>query len=244
MTAPVVSTVDATRLFQEGREGVRGVYGLDLSVQPGEILGLSGMSGSGKSTALRLVAGIERPDVGTVAFDGHDIWTGTRGNTPRLPRAGYVMPVFQDPTSSLDPRWPVYRSLTEPMTVRNKMSKAERIDAARDLVARVGLEHMDVHSLPSQLSGGQCQRVAIVRALSGGPALLVADEPTASLDVTSAAGIMHLLRRTADAGTAIVIVSHDRRVLSALADRALRLEDGHVAPARATTPAHCPADKR
>ena len=86
-----------------------------------------------------------------------------------------------------------------------------------------------MHALPSQLSGGQCQRVAIVRALAGGPALLVADEPTASLDVTSAAGIMHLLRRTADAGTAIVVVSHDQRVLETLADRILRLEDGQVA---------------
>lgn len=233
----VVSTLAASRQYHSGPDGLRGVHGLDLTVDPGEIVGLAGLSGCGKSTALRLIAGIERPDSGSVFFDGHDIWAGVRGASPRLPRPGYVMPVFQDPSSSLDPRWPIFRSVTEPMTVRRRMSRAERIEAARELVARVGLEQLDVHSLPSQLSGGQCQRMAIVRALAGKPALLVADEPTASLDVTSAAGIMHLLRQTADAGTSIVIVSHDRRILSSLADQVLRLEHGHVVPSNSAASA-------
>ena len=225
---PVVRTVGASRVYQEGPHGVRGVCDFDVSVAPGEIVGLSGRSGSGKSTALRLVAAIERPDSGRVEFGGRDAWAGVGGASPHLPRTGYVMPVFQDPTSSLDPRWPIYRSVTEPMTVHRRLTRAERVDAARTLLENVGLDHVDVHALPSQLSGGQCQRVAIVRALAGGPALLVADEPTASLDVTSAAGIMHLLRRTADTGTAIVVVSHDRRVLATLADRIVRLENGQV----------------
>ena len=228
---PVVRTIAATRVYQEGPHGVRGVCDFDLSVAPGEIVGLSGRSGSGKSTALRLVSAIERPDSGRVEFGGRDVWAGVRGSSPQLPRTGYVMPVFQDPTSSLDPRWAIYRSVTEPMTVHRRLSRAERVAAARTMLEGVGLDHVDVHALPSQLSGGQCQRVAIVRALSGGPALLVADEPTASLDVTSAAGIMHLLRRTADAGTAIVVVSHDQRVLETLADRILRLENGQVVQA-------------
>ena len=231
MSAPVVRTVGATRVYREDPPGVRGVCDFDLSVAPGEVVGLSGRSGSGKSTALRLVAAIERPDSGRVEFGGRDAWAGARGASPRLPRTGYVMPVFQDPTSSLDPRWAIKRSVTEPMTVQRRLTRAERVSAARHLLDSVGLDHVDVHALPSQLSGGQCQRVAIVRALAGGPALLVADEPTASLDVTSAAGIMHLLRRTADAGTAIVIVSHDQRVLETLADRILRLENGQVVQA-------------
>lgn len=228
MNDPVVGTVKASRHYYEGADGFRGLRDLDLAVEPGEIVGLSGFSGCGKSTALRMIAGIERPDSGQVLFHGQDIWAGVRGHAPRLPRPGYVMPVFQDPTSSLDPRWPIYRSITEPMTVRRRMSRSDRISAARELVARVGLEHLEVDVLPSQLSGGQCQRVAIVRALAGQPALLVADEPTASLDVTSAAGIMRLLRDTADEGTSIVVVSHDRRILSSLADRVLPLVDGRV----------------
>ena len=206
MTTPVVQALDAGRLYEQGPHGVRGVHGLDLEVMPGEVVGLAGRSGSGKSTALRLLAGMERPDRGSITFGGQPAWNASRGRHPHLPRPGFVMPVFQDPANSLDPRWPVYRSVTEPLTVRHKMTRKQRIDRARELVCDVGLDQLDVTVLPSQLSGGQCQRVAIVRALAGNPALLVADEPTAALDVTSAAGIMHLLRRTADAGTAMIIV--------------------------------------
>ncbi|WGX99283.1 dipeptide/oligopeptide/nickel ABC transporter ATP-binding protein [Nocardioides sp. L-11A] len=225
-TDAVVRTVAATRLYQEDAQGIRGVRGLDLHVRPGETVGLSGLSGCGKSTALRLVAGIERPDSGSVLFGGVDVW-GTRRSRGRL-RPGYVMPVFQDPTSSLDARWPIWRSVTEPLTVGRRLARAERAELAQGLLAEVGLGHLDVHALPSQLSGGQCQRVAIARALAGRPALLVADEPTASLDVTSAAGILHVLRRTAASGTAVVIVSHDRRVLGALCDRTVRMAAGAV----------------
>lgn len=224
----VVRAVSATRLYSEDSETVRGVRHLDVTVEPGEVVGLSGLSGSGKSTALRLLSGMERPDSGRVEFAGRDAWEGVRGSAPRLPRRGFVMPIFQDPTSSLDPRWAIHRSVTEPMTVHRKMTRDQRVAVARDLLSEVGLGDLDVTCLPSQLSGGQCQRVAIVRALAGEPSLLVADEPTASLDVTSAAGVMHMLRRTADAGTAIVIVSHDRRVLRTLADKVVRLENGRV----------------
>lgn len=231
MTTPVVKALNAGRVYDQGPHGVRGVHGLNFEVMPGEVVGLAGRSGCGKSTALRLLAGMERPDRGSIDFGGKPAWNGSHRRHPNLPRPGFVMPVFQDPASSLDPRWPIYRSVTEPLTVRLKMTRKERIERAVELVCDVGLDQLDVTVLPSQLSGGQCQRVAIVRALAGNPALLVADEPTAALDVTSAAGIMHLLRNTADAGTAMIIVSHDRRILQALADRVVHLEDGHPVPA-------------
>lgn len=116
-----------------------------------------------------------------------------------------------------------------PLTVgRERMSSAERREVARQHLARVGLEHLDERSLPVQLSGGQAQRVAIVRAVAAEPALVVADEPTASLDVTTAAGVTRVLREAADLGIALVVVSHDQDRLAVMSDRLIRMEDGRV----------------
>ena len=150
------------------------------------------------------------------------------GNQTSAPR-GYVMPIFQDPLASLDSRWPVWRSITEPLTVRgSRMSKAERRELAREQLRQVALDNLDERLLPGQLSGGQAQRVAILRALVAQPALVVADEPTASLDVTTAAGVTRLLRESADLGIALVVVSHDQERLAVQCDRILRMEQGRV----------------
>ena len=212
-----------------GHEEVLAVDDVSLAVHPGEILGITGPSGCGKSTTLRLISGRERPDEGRVRMDGVDIWEGARRG-PRLPRPGFVMPVFQDPVASLNRRWPIWRSITEPLTVgRRRMSTEERRRIAREQMARVGLGHLDERALPSRLSGGQAQRVAIVRALVAEPSLVVADEPTAALDVTTAAGVTRVLREAADSlGIALVVVSHDRNFLAVLADRLVRMDHGRV----------------
>jgi peptide/nickel transport system ATP-binding protein len=138
------------------------------------------------------------------------------------------MPVFQDPVASLDRRWPIWRSITEPATVTRRLRHAERLRLARDALAQVSLGELDPHRLPGQLSVGQCQRVAIARALISRPALIVADEPTASLDVTTAAEIVDLLRLTRQSGVAIALVSHDEALLAAVADRIVRIRDGQT----------------
>jgi peptide/nickel transport system ATP-binding protein len=140
------------------------------------------------------------------------------------------MPVFQDPVASLDRRWPIWRSITEPATVTRHLSKQERLKLARDALAEVKLDELDPYRLPGQLSAGQCQRVAIARALIARPALIVADEPTASLDVTTAAEIVELLRHTRRSGVAIALVSHDEVLLAAVADRVVRVRDGQTEP--------------
>jgi peptide/nickel transport system ATP-binding protein len=141
------------------------------------------------------------------------------------------MPVFQDPVASLDRRWPIWRSITEPATVGRRLSRPERLQLARDALSRVRLDGLDLHRLPGQLSVGQCQRVAIARALITRPALIVADEPTAALDVTTAAEIVDLLRLARQSGVAIALVSHDEALLSAVADRIVRIRDGRTVPA-------------
>jgi peptide/nickel transport system ATP-binding protein len=219
-TPPVVTVDQVSVTYRSGSVAVQALRAASLTVHAGEIVGIAGPSGSGKSTLLRIAAGIEEPESGTVTFaDGR----------PAAPR-GYVMPVFQDPVASLDRRWPIWRSITEPATVSRHLGHQERLQLARDALAQVRLDQLDPHRLPGQLSVGQCQRVAIARALIARPALIVADEPTASLDVTTAAEIVDLLRLARQTGLAIALVSHDEALLAAVADRIVRIRDGRTAP--------------
>jgi peptide/nickel transport system ATP-binding protein len=219
--APAVVTVDrASVTYRSGAHPVRALRDASLTIRAGEIVGIAGPSGSGKSTLLRIASGTEAPATGSVSFAG-------QASVPQ----GYVMPVFQDPVASLDRRWPIWRTVTEPATVGRRLSRAQRLGLARDALAQVRLAGLDPYRLPGQLSVGQCQRVAIARALIAAPALIVADEPTASLDVTTAAEIVGLLRLARDSGAAIALVSHDEALLSAVADRVVRVRDGVTEPA-------------
>lgn len=223
-STPAVAIRDVTRTYATAGGALTAVDAVTLSVEPGEILGISGPSGSGKSTLLRLVAAMERPDRGDVSFNGVTAWPG-RARIARTPRPGYVMPVFQDPFASLDPRWPIWRTLTEPLTVRARHSRADLRATAQRWLDEARLDHIDLASCPGELSGGQCQRIAILRALIAQPALIVADEPTARQDVITAAAMGELLRRAAERGAAIIIVSHDGNWLGTLAHRTMRMPD-------------------
>ncbi|MGH9269454.1 MAG: ATP-binding cassette domain-containing protein [Acidimicrobiales bacterium] len=223
--ATVAELYDVSRTYRGARGDVAAVRGITLDACRGEILGVGGPSGSGKSTLLRLLAGIERPDRGTVSYGGLPAWSGW-ARAAAYPRPGYAMAVFQDPFASLDPRWPIWRLVSEPLTARRRGAHrpAERRAVAADWLARAGLGHLDPATRPGELSGGQCQRVAILRALVAEPALIVADEPTARQDVITAAAMAELLRDAATQGAAVVVVSHDARWLDSLAHRAVRLE--------------------
>jgi peptide/nickel transport system ATP-binding protein len=220
-TPPVVTIDRVSVSYRSGSSTIQALHDASLTVRSGEIVGIAGPSGSGKSTLLRIASGIEPPESGTVTFaDG-------QASAPR----GYVMPVFQDPVASLDRRWPIWRSITEPATVNERLSRPARLRLAGEALARVRLAGLDPHRRPGQLSVGQCQRVAIARALIARPALIIADEPTASLDVTTAAEIVDLLRLTRQSGLAIALVSHDEALLAAVADRIVRIRDGRTVPA-------------
>ncbi|MCW0215733.1 MAG: ATP-binding cassette domain-containing protein [Pseudonocardia sp.] len=225
---PVVAEVRAVSRSYRHRGGMTtAVDGADLTIRRGEIVGVLGRSGSGKSTLARLVGGMERPDSGTVVLDGHDLWATAALGRRRPLRPGYVMPVFQDPVASLDRRWALWRTLTEPLRARaERHSRRARRELAARALERVGLADIDVDRLPGSLSVGQAQRVAVARALVARPALLIADEPTASLDVSSAATITSLLREIADAGAALLVVSHDEPRLAGYADRILTMSSG------------------
>ncbi|MFV0534287.1 MAG: ABC transporter ATP-binding protein [Cumulibacter sp.] len=232
----VVARLDRVAKRYATRHGVHtAVAGIDLRVHAGEIVGICGRSGSGKSTLLRLMGGIEEPDSGTA----------TRAGGP-----GNVLPIFQDPVGSLDARWPIWRSITEPIAAAARRDgarpphRARRRELAAEVLADVGLGDIDPDVYPRGLSVGQCQRVAIARVICARPALMIADEPTSSLDVTTATEIGRLLHRLRESGTAQVIVSHDIAFLRYLSDRIYRMVDGTLTQEHEDAPAPVQAARR
>ena len=229
---PDAADIVSVRRLSKSYGLVRAVQCEALDIRRGEIVGITGPSGCGKSTLLRLLATLEAPTEGELVF-GFETRTirDVQGRTFLQAAPGMIMPIFQDPARSLNPRWPVWRSVAEP-TVRGRWSwsrKAEK-DFARAQLASVGLAHIDIEARPGELSVGQCQRVAIARALAAQPAFIVADEPTSALDSAASANIIQLLDAAARSGTAIAMVSHDRKLLESLCDRVLPMRHGVLMP--------------
>lgn len=233
MTA-VVQARGLAKTYGRGRAAVQAVAHADLTVHAGEIIGIHGPSGCGKSTLLGLLAALRPATAGTIRH-GDRLVAAPADHASRAvrPEPGFAMPIFQDPVGSLDPRWPLWRTITEPLTAPHRSDRprrAERRAIARRRLDEIGLCTVSEDTRPAYLSGGQCQRVSILRALTAQPSLLVADEPTSALDASVAADVLHLLARTAQAGTAIVVVSHDRAMLASLSDLVLQMTDGVLAP--------------
>lgn len=206
----------------------------DISFQlhDGEKLALAGASGTGKSTIARILTGLECPDSGSVRLDGRELWSAAKH--PRYDRehGRKIQMIFQSPYDSLDPVQRVGRAVEEALIFSGEA--AGRRDAAskrEELFGLVGLPLSMSDRLPGALSGGQAQRVALARALALAPDILIADEATSMLDMTSQAQIMRLLADlNARRGLSLIIISHDDALLSAAADRILLLDEGRLSP--------------
>jgi putative ABC transport system ATP-binding protein len=221
--AHVVEAVDLTRVHVAGGELVRSLDGVSLTVAAGEVVAVVGPSGSGKTTLLHLLGGLDRPDSGTVRVCGAD-WEDLRGDERarfRRRTCGFVLQGF-----TLLPQATAAENIEVPLLLDGVGSEERRDRVTRALASVVLTDH--AAKLPDQLSGGQQQRVAIARALVNDAALVLADEPTASLDSGNAAAVAHLLVEASRArGVSVVLATHDPYVADQ-ADRIVRLRSGRV----------------
>ncbi|MEY9942074.1 dipeptide ABC transporter ATP-binding protein [Streptacidiphilus sp. MAP5-3] len=225
---PVVELRDISVRFGRGRNGVRALDGVSLSVRPGETVGLVGESGSGKSTAARVALGLIRPTSGSVSLFGSDLGR-MRSRARRSLRSGIGV-VLQDPVASLDARMSVAECIAEPLRVhRRAMSAQERRARVADVLERVRLPRTLANRAPRELSGGQRQRVSLARALVLEPRLLVADEPTSALDVSVQQSVLEVISELqAELGFACLFVSHDLAVVQQFAQRVVVMRAGRI----------------
>jgi len=217
----VVRARGLVKTFGEGRAARRVLDGADLDVAPGEVVAVLGRSGTGKSTLLHLLGGLDRAEAGTIEVAGEDVTAASERELSALRRrhVGFVFQFFH---------------LLPELSGEANVQLAGRVRGAHPLAAERGTQLVDrlglrdvAASFPHQLSGGEQQRFAIARALVNDPSLLLADEPTGNLDVQAGAGVLELLRELAAGGRAVVLVTHEPSA-AAIADRVLRLEGGRL----------------
>ncbi|WP_159945042.1 MULTISPECIES: ATP-binding cassette domain-containing protein [unclassified Nocardiopsis] len=206
---------------------VTAVDGVSLDVRAGETLALVGESGCGKSSTAAAVLGLRRPDAGSVRFEGQDLTAITPARLRALRPA--FQPVLQDPYGSLSPRLRVRDAVAEPLRLHGRWDRATGPDRVAELLERVGLDPAHGDRLPHELSGGQCQRVGIARALACEPRLLVLDEPVSALDPSVRAGVVNLLTRLQDErGLGYLLICHDLALVRHVAHRVAVMRRGRV----------------
>ncbi len=238
---PLLSVEDLSVEFRTRHGVVRALERVGFSIARGETVGIVGESGSGKSvtafTVLGLLPPAGRVTSGRAVFGGLDLLTASAGQLLEY-RGRELSMIFQSPRTALNPIRPVGKQIADVLERHANLPRARRRDRVLELLARVQIPDPErrYHAYPFELSGGMCQRVMIALAVACSPALLIADEPTTGLDVTTQAGILDLLgdlSRTA--GMATIMITHDLAVVAERCDRIVVMHAGHVveqAPAR------------
>jgi len=210
----------------KGGRMVRAVDGVDLTLAPGESLGLVGESGCGKSTVARLVLRLVPPSGGSIRFEGREI--ASLSDAAMRPLRRHMQLIFQNPHAALNPRRTVFASVVEPLVVQG-MAGADAQARVAALLRQVGLPEGFLWRYPHELSGGQKQRVCIARALALEPRLLVLDEPTSALDVSVQAQILEFLQELrARLGLAYLFISHNLAVVRQVCDRVAVMYLGRI----------------
>ena len=218
----LINLEKVTKRYVNGAECVIALQEMSLAVNEGTFLGVMGPSGSGKSTLLSVLGGLTRPSSGKISIDGIDVY-GLASEKQADFRREYLGFIFQ--SHNLIPYLNALENVMLPLAV-TKFSAAEKQQRATDMLGRVGLPDRMLH-LPQELSGGEQERVAIARALVNNPPLLLADEPTGSLDTATSLQVMNLLKELHQDGQTIIMVTHNRENLQWF-DRTIYLRDGLI----------------
>ena len=223
-TPPAVRAETVCRHYPMGGSVIRAVDGVSLTIERGEFVALLGQSGSGKSTLLNLLAGLDRPTSGSVLVQGRDLAKMSSEDLARYRRNDVGM-VFQ--AFHLIPSMTITENVELPMRFA-EVERTERAQRVRESLGRVGLGHRLVHR-PSELSGGEQQRVSLARALANRPQLLLADEPTGNLDSRTGEDILNLIRDLSlSLGMTVVMVTHECALAERFAQRLIFLADGKL----------------
>jgi peptide/nickel transport system ATP-binding protein len=228
------TTKSLTTMFRSGPapepETFRAVDGISFTVGRGEIVGLVGESGCGKSTTSTMVMRLIDATEGLITFDGEDIGTIPARTFAKLPMRKRIQMVFQDPTDSLNPRFTAARAIADPILRLGDIKGRAAVRArCEELAQQVGLPLDLLDRFPHQLSGGQKARVGIARAIALHPDLIILDEPTAALDVSVQAVVLNLLQELKESlGMSYLFVSHDLNVVRLLCDRVLVMQAGRI----------------
>ena len=219
----MISAENLVRIYKTAEFEVIALQGLDLEVADGELMAIIGNSGSGKSTLLNVIGGLDLPSAGRISVADRDLLKLSRLELLRYRRekVGFV---WQNSARNLIPYLSAVQNVEVPMLLTGRRERRRR---AEELLAMVDMAHR-THSRPNQLSGGEQQRVAIAIALANAPPLVLADEPTGSVDGATASGILEALRRiNQQLGVTVVIVTHDRRIAQQV-DRVVAIRDGRT----------------
>ncbi len=221
MSSPVLEVTNLRKNYDEGR--IEALRGIDLSIESGEFVAITGHSGSGKSTLLHLLGGLDTPTSGEILFNGSPLGSSISLDAYRCNHVGFIFQSFY-----LLPTLNAMENVQAPM-LATRDSSADRAQRAEALLREVGLEHR-MRQQPGELSGGERQRVAIARALANGPSILLADEPTGNLDSTNSARIMDLIMGIREArGMTLIVITHEEDIANS-APRQVRVHDGRIVP--------------
>jgi oligopeptide/dipeptide ABC transporter ATP-binding protein len=214
------------RWFGE-RSWVRAVDGVDLLLHRGEVLGLVGESGCGKSSLARSILNLVEPTSGRVCFDGIDVLATRGGERQSIRRRMQI--IFQNPYAALSPRMQIKQIIAEPLRLHRMAARNEIEDRVAALLGEVGLEPYFMHRYPHEMSGGQRQRISIARSLALEPELIIADEPVSALDVSVQAQVLKIfLELKRRESMAILFISHDLSVVERIADRVAVMYRGRI----------------
>jgi oligopeptide/dipeptide ABC transporter ATP-binding protein len=218
MSEPALELRDVEVVYERrGRERVRAVAGASLTVERGQIVGLVGESGCGKSSLARAAVGLVKPSAGTVVFEGREVTPLTRRARSR--ELARLQMVFQNPYSSLNPRRRVGSQLADALDALELAPPPARRARVEELLGLVGLSAAAANRYPHQFSGGQRQRLAVARALAAHPSVLVLDEPLASLDASAQAQVANLLvNLSRELSLSLLLISHDLAIVRHVAD--------------------------